>query len=199
MSRRNWQTIGKTPYFMRFELVTTMDKALLERFERGFPELFVPGEDEHPLQEALCLIAECVIRMDAEHNGFFEDRNRTWKDCHFYPGSALLGSLPSRPNEEQLLIKEWINGSGTEWNGRTVRDMARVLDQLVGQRAEMGMMVTHERKPYMIWEFDGYDIEIGSTITDSDLDSINSLRIIEVEGMLQHVLPLLRKALKKED
>jgi hypothetical protein len=199
MSRRNWQTIGKLPNFMRFELMTTMDKALLERFERGFPELFVPGEDEHPLQGVLCLIAECAIRRNEHDNGFFDGRERVWKDCHFYPGSVLLWSSVSFPKREQFIIKEWIDGGDTVWNGRTVREMARVLDQLVGQRAEMGMTVTYEGKSYMVWELEGHDLEVGSTITDSDLDSISDLQIIEVKSMLQNVIPFLRKALKQKD
>ena len=166
--KRNWAMICqlKDPW-MRIAVSLAMDESTLRGLQKGFPACFVEGGEDTPLcvpLSALMAAAE-VSSLSSEENAFCASRDKHfWLDMAFNLYPHL--SIP-------------ISHSWCEAKGTPVPD--GVLQQLVGQKAQAGLMVQWAGKTHLVINICIDDKEgspeIGSVFTKQPVS--DELRLVE--------------------
>jgi hypothetical protein len=169
--KRNWAAIaGISDQRTRIAVSLVDDPEILAGFERGFPHLFVEGDDEGPLKVPLSALKAAV--------GDYSQKQ--------------YGSNPSEVNREFSLdlAFEVCSDLGIpiefQWyrfeNGPNEKEtLTFLLGQLIGQKAEAGMLVTYRGKRCMVLTI-GFDVipVIGSVFTEPPTE-VREIILVDAE------------------
>lgn len=154
--KRNWAAIaGLSDERTRIAVSLVTDPEILACFERGFPHLFIEGDDEGPLKVPLSALKAAAEEYSRDMYG--SDASEVDREFSLDMASDEIPHL-------DIPIE-------FEWDANDETDEEEVLDfllgQLVGQKAEAGMIVTYRGKLCMVLTI-GFDVspDIGSVFTE---------------------------------
>lgn len=162
--KRNWMEINRVADpNTRLAVSLAKDPEILACFERGFPHLFVEGDDAGPLCVPLSVLMEAAeekSKMD------WPNDPHVWEwDRHFSLGFAFYGNR----HLDIPVTFRWSDGVPLE-----------VRQQLVGQKVSAAMRITYCDKKYLVLNIDFVqDLVIGSVIVDPP--ELNSLEVVPAE------------------
>lgn len=156
MLKRNWVAIASlADYRTRVAVSLATDAEIIACYQKGFPHLFVEGDDDGPLQVPLSVLMEAA----AEYSRTDWGSDLSEIDRHFSLGLAFA-------KNPQLNLPV-----AFQWGDVYPVPPESVLKQLVGQKAQAGMTVMFEEKKYVVLNisFARDYPAIGSEITKAHL------------------------------
>ncbi len=135
MSKRNWVAINELEnYHFRVLVATTDDAEILAGLERGFPELFLAGE-EAPLYPVPLSVVQSRAREFSMRE--YPDEKCWQEDQHFI---LCWGTC------DDLDIP-----TAFTWDADNEEIPPEILQQFMGQRAQAGMTVVIDDRRYLVW------------------------------------------------
>lgn len=175
MPKRNWTTIAQlADERTRTAVSLARDPDLLACYAKGFPHLFTDGDDEGPFCIPLSILMAAAYeysRRENSHRG-----QREWEhDSHFSLGAA------ARQNSDVVIP------SAFKWCAYDCPDealdaeLAPILDQFVGQKAQAGILISYKGKQCMVYNiiFTEDELELGSIFKTPP--AIDFLDLVEVD------------------
>lgn len=165
MPKRSWAMItGLSDLRTRVAVSLVTDPEILACFARGFPHLFIEGDDEGPLRMPLSALMEAAAEYcRQELGGDDEEKIRNF---------TLVFAGERYPHLRIPIAFDW---------GDCDPDPPQaVLDQLVGQKAQAGLVVEYEGRRYVVLTIDFVNPpKIGSTITE--VPQVISISLVDAE------------------
>lgn len=170
MPNRNWPAIAEIKdYHFRVAVSLTTEVEILEGLAKGFPELFMAGDDQGPLRIPLSALMEAARKFSVEQH---PDEPHFWEeDRHF----TLSWASQYHAQLDVPVAFHW----GTD--GTDLEPPPEVLQQLIGQKAQAGMQVSYGDRRYVILNLTFRDEvpEIGSEL--KELPNVGDIQLVEAE------------------
>jgi hypothetical protein len=157
--KRNWTEICKIEdKNTRIAISLANDSTILGKYEKGFPECFMEGDDEGPLKVPLSALMRQAEEYSATHwSNYIEE------DRHFCLTNNIIP-----------ISFEWTSHHGVNDHPQAI------LEQLKGQRAQAGMTVMWCGKRHMVLyiSFDKTP-KIGEILTE--VPTIGQIMLVDAE------------------
>ncbi len=152
MFGRNWGAICHSDEPLRTVISSATHDQVLEAFSKAHPDLFKKGKDEGPLYVRLSTLKKASREYaETQH----DDPGRHVEDSNFTLNYAC------QMGRDELSIP-----TAFYWEGEPKHEdyPQGLVDQLIGQKAQAGMVVTHHGRKHMVMNIEFYDkVTVGET------------------------------------
>mgnify|MGYP001591402446 CR=1 FL=1 len=157
MSKRNWVAIAQLSDTYTRVAISLAKGEILACYERGFPHLFIEGDDDGSL---------CVPLSALKEAAFEYARKNTFESLWEYDSNFLLAPLAEEGSQIEIPIAfEWRCSGDCGLEPPPIPD--GIVEQLIGQKVQAGMKIMYCGKQYMVYTivFRWHDRpQVGSTL-----------------------------------